>query len=66
MTSSNPVPWVLSLPRQGQLDPQEMIDKMVEVVGADEGLYGNVWPPAIETLIKQIQERAWTLPMGPK
>jgi NAD(P)-dependent dehydrogenase (short-subunit alcohol dehydrogenase family) len=50
----------------GQLDPEEMIDKMVEVVGADEGLYRNVWPPAIETLIKQIQERAWTLPMGSK
>ena len=39
----------------------EMIAKMVEVVGVDEGLYRNVWPPAIETLIKQIQERAWTL-----
>jgi len=51
---------------KGQLDPQEMIDKMVEVVGADEGLYRNVWPPAIETLIKQIQERAWILPMGSK
>jgi hypothetical protein len=38
-----------------------MIDKMVEVVGAEAGLYRNVWPPAIETLIKQIQERAWTL-----
>jgi NAD(P)-dependent dehydrogenase (short-subunit alcohol dehydrogenase family) len=50
---------------KGQLDPQEMIDKMVEVVGADEGLYRNVWPPAIETLIRQIQERAWTLPMPP-
>jgi hypothetical protein len=45
----------------GQFDPQEMIDKMVEVVGAEAGLYRNVWPPAIETLIKQIQERAWTL-----
>ena len=45
----------------GQLDPQEMVDRMVEVVGADMGLYRNVWPPAIETLIKQIQERAWTL-----
>jgi hypothetical protein len=34
-----------------------MIDKMVEVFGADAGRYRNVWPPAIETLIKQIQER---------
>ena len=44
-----------------QFDPQEMIDKMVEVIGAEEGLYRNVWPPAVETLIKQVQERAWTL-----
>jgi NAD(P)-dependent dehydrogenase (short-subunit alcohol dehydrogenase family) len=51
---------------RGQLDPQDMIDKMVEVVGADDGLYRNVWPPAIETLIKQIQEGAWTLRTGPK
>jgi len=51
---------------KGQLNPQEMIDKMVEVVGADDGLYRNVWPPAIETLIKEIQERAWTLSTGPK
>jgi hypothetical protein len=43
-----------------------MIDKMVEVVGADEGLYRNVWPPAIEALIKQIQEGDWTLRIGPK
>jgi NAD(P)-dependent dehydrogenase (short-subunit alcohol dehydrogenase family) len=51
---------------KGQFDPQEMIDKMVEVVGADEGLYRNVWPPAIEALIKQIQEGDWTLRIGPK
>lgn len=46
---------------KGQLDPQEMIAKMVEVIGADDGTYRNVWPPATEALIKQIQERAWTL-----
>jgi NAD(P)-dependent dehydrogenase (short-subunit alcohol dehydrogenase family) len=46
---------------KGQFDPQEMIDKMVEVIGAEEGLYRNVWPPAIETLIKQVQESAWGL-----
>jgi Haem-degrading len=46
---------------KGQLDPQEMIDKMVEVIDAEEGLYRNVWPRAVETLIKQIQERTWTL-----
>lgn len=46
---------------KGQFDPQEMIDKMVEVIGATDGMYRNVWPPATETLIKQVQERAWTL-----
>jgi NAD(P)-dependent dehydrogenase (short-subunit alcohol dehydrogenase family) len=51
---------------KGQFDPQEMIDKMVEVVGADEGLYRNVWPPAIEALVKQVQEGDWTLRIGPK
>jgi NAD(P)-dependent dehydrogenase (short-subunit alcohol dehydrogenase family) len=50
---------------QGQLDPQEMIDKMVEVIGAEGGKYRNVWPPATEQLIKQVQEAAWTLPVEP-
>ncbi len=44
-----------------KLDVLEMIDKMIEVIGADDGLYRNVWPPSIETLIKQVHERAWTL-----
>jgi NAD(P)-dependent dehydrogenase (short-subunit alcohol dehydrogenase family) len=46
---------------KGQFDPEEMIAKMVEVIGADDGLYRNVWPPSTETLVKQVQERAWTL-----
>ena len=50
---------------QGQFDPQEMIDKMVEVIGADGGKYRNVWPPATEELIKQVQEAAWTRPVQP-
>jgi NADP-dependent 3-hydroxy acid dehydrogenase YdfG len=50
---------------QGQLDPQEMIDKMVEVIGAEGGKYRNVWPPATEELIKQVQEAVWTLPVEP-
>jgi NAD(P)-dependent dehydrogenase (short-subunit alcohol dehydrogenase family) len=51
---------------KGQFDPQEMIDKMVDVIGSDDGLYRNVWPPSIETLIKQVQDRAWTLRTQPK
>lgn len=50
---------------QGQHDPQEMIEKMVEVIGADDGKYRNVWPPATEELIKQVQEDAWTRPVQP-
>lgn len=47
---------------KGQFDPQEMIDKMVAVIGADDGKYRNVWPPSIEDLIKQVQE---TLGLNP-
>jgi NAD(P)-dependent dehydrogenase (short-subunit alcohol dehydrogenase family) len=45
---------------KGQFDPAEMIAKMTEVIGADDGTYRNVWPPAIEDLIKQVQQDAWT------
>jgi NAD(P)-dependent dehydrogenase (short-subunit alcohol dehydrogenase family) len=48
---------------KGQHDPQDMIDKMVEVIGADDGKYRNVWPPATEELIKQVQATAWTRPV---
>lgn len=37
----------------GQFDPQGMIDRMVSVIGAEDGTYRNVWPPAIEDLLKQ-------------
>ncbi|NUK01081.1 SDR family oxidoreductase [Streptomyces lunaelactis] len=43
-----------------QYDPQDMIDKMVEIIGAEHGAYRNVWPPATEELIKQVQEAAWS------
>ncbi|MFD8981517.1 SDR family oxidoreductase [Streptomyces sp. NPDC059564] len=43
-----------------QLDPQDMIDKMVQIIGAEHGKYRNVWPPATEELIKRVQEAAWT------
>jgi NAD(P)-dependent dehydrogenase (short-subunit alcohol dehydrogenase family) len=47
----------------GQFDPQDIIDKMVEVIGRDNGSYRNVWPQAIEDLIKQVQESTWTRPV---
>jgi len=48
---------------EGQFDPEEMIEKMVAVISADDGNYRNVWPPSIEELIKQVQESAWTRPV---
>ena len=48
-----------------QYDPQDMIDKMVEVIGAEDGMYRNVWPPATEELIKQVQAAAWTRQVKP-
>ena len=48
---------------EGQFDPEEMIDKMVAIISADDGNYRNVWPPSIEELIKQVQESAWTRPV---
>jgi hypothetical protein len=44
---------------KGQFDTQEMIS----IIGADDGKYRNVWPPAIEDLVKQVQEAAWTRPV---
>ncbi|WP_185909235.1 hypothetical protein [Streptomyces sp. WAC01280] len=43
-----------------QYDPQDMIDKMVEIIGAKHGAYRNVCPPATVELIKQVQEAAWS------
>lgn len=44
---------------KGQFDPQEMIS----IIGADDGKCRNVWPPAIEDPVKQVQEGAWTRPV---
>ncbi|MGW1498351.1 hypothetical protein ACWCQW_07185 [Streptomyces mirabilis] len=37
-----------------------MTDRMVSVIGGEDGTYRNVWPPATEDLVKQAQEGAWT------
>jgi NAD(P)-dependent dehydrogenase (short-subunit alcohol dehydrogenase family) len=42
-----------------QFDPQDMIDKMVEIIGSDDGLYRNVWPPQMETMVKAFQAESW-------
>jgi uncharacterized protein GlcG (DUF336 family) len=51
---------------EGQSDPQEMIDEMVAVIGADDGKYRNMWPPSWEELVKQVQQDAWTRPVQPQ
>ena len=48
---------------KAQLDPQDMIDRMVSVIGSDDGKYRNVWPPSIEDFVKQVQEADWSRPL---
>lgn len=43
-----------------------MIDRMVEVIGAEGGNYRNVWPSAIEELIRRVRAEAWTRPVRPE
>jgi hypothetical protein len=47
---------------KGQLDPQDMIEAMVSVIGSDDGNYRN-WPPSIEDFVKQVQEAEWSRPV---
>jgi NAD(P)-dependent dehydrogenase (short-subunit alcohol dehydrogenase family) len=44
----------------GRLDPQEMIDAMIEVVSNDNGKFRNVVPKAVEDMLKESQAAAWT------
>ena len=41
------------------MDPQEMIDRMIEIVPADEGKFRNVVPQQIEDMLKEHQLQAW-------
>jgi hypothetical protein len=41
------------------MDPQEMIDRMIAIVPADEGKFRNVVPQAIEDMLKEHQLQAW-------
>jgi NAD(P)-dependent dehydrogenase (short-subunit alcohol dehydrogenase family) len=43
----------------GHLDAQEMIDRMIEIVPADTGLFRNVVPKATEDMLKAHQLAAW-------
>ncbi len=44
---------------EGKMNAQEMIDRMIEVVPADEGKFRNVMPKAIEDMLKEHQLKAW-------
>jgi NAD(P)-dependent dehydrogenase (short-subunit alcohol dehydrogenase family) len=44
---------------EGRLDPREMIDRMIEVVPADDGKFRNVCPDSIEDALKAGQLSAW-------
>jgi NAD(P)-dependent dehydrogenase (short-subunit alcohol dehydrogenase family) len=48
---------------EGHLDPQEMIDRMIEVVPADTGKFRNVCPQFVEDMLKKTQLEAWTKPI---
>ncbi len=43
----------------GRMDPQEMIDRMIAIVPADEGKFRNVVPQQVEDMLKQHQLDAW-------
>ncbi|MEE2690620.1 MAG: SDR family oxidoreductase [Pseudomonadota bacterium] len=44
---------------EGKMDAQEMIDRMIEIVPADEGKFRNVVPQVIEDMLKAHQLQAW-------
>lgn len=44
---------------EGRMDPQEMIDRMIDIVPADDGKFRNVVPKAIEDMLKAHQLAAW-------
>lgn len=44
---------------KGKMDPQEMIDRMIEIVPADTGKFRNVVPKKIEDMLKAHQLAAW-------
>jgi NAD(P)-dependent dehydrogenase (short-subunit alcohol dehydrogenase family) len=44
---------------EGKMDPAEMIERMIELVPADDGKFRNVVPRAIEDMLKAHQLAAW-------
>jgi len=44
---------------EGRLDPNEMIQRMIEIVPSDTGKFRNVVPKTIEDMLKAHQLQAW-------
>nr|WP_281721918.1 SDR family oxidoreductase [Nitrosomonas nitrosa] len=44
---------------EGKMDPQEQIDRMIEIVPADTGKFRNVCPKKIEDMLRAHQLAAW-------
>jgi NAD(P)-dependent dehydrogenase (short-subunit alcohol dehydrogenase family) len=44
---------------EGHLDPQEMIERMIEVVPQETGKFRNVCPQFVEDMLRKSQAEAW-------
>ncbi|MDF2618925.1 MAG: short chain dehydrogenase [Xanthobacteraceae bacterium] len=44
---------------EGKMDPTEMIERMIDIVPADDGKFRNVVPKVIEDMLKAHQLAAW-------
>jgi NAD(P)-dependent dehydrogenase (short-subunit alcohol dehydrogenase family) len=51
---------------EGHLDPQEMIDRMIEIVPGDTGKFRNVVPKSVEDMLKRSQAEAWDKRIEPE
>ncbi|RSD28399.1 SDR family oxidoreductase [Mesobacillus subterraneus] len=46
---------------KNQFDPEDMIDKMVEIIPADQHKFRTVYPEETEKQLKKTEEERWTL-----
>ena len=44
---------------EGRMDPQELVDRMIEIVPADTGKFRNVVPKKIDDMLRNHQLAAW-------
>lgn len=47
-----------------QFDPGELVERMVELVESDAGLYRNVHPKEFEEMVRNHEREAWTRPQS--